>query len=129
MSRDPLSTLARLRRIEVETAQRSLADARAALAQQKRLAVQAEAILREEQPGDLPVTYGAFLAHGLAFRQAQREAALRAEAAEEAEREALALARGAEKVIGILRERRAARRRRAVLRRDQARLEDALPRA
>ena len=128
MPRDPIATLAKLRRIEVEAAQRSLAEARAALIRQQQAAAAAEAVLLAEQPGAAPATYGAFLAHGLALRQAQREATARAEAAEEAERAVLAEARSAEKVIDTLRERRAAVRRRDAARRAQARLEDALPR-
>jgi hypothetical protein len=128
MTRDPLDTLAMLRDAEVAAAQRSLADARAATAAQHRAADAAEAALSAEQPGSLPVTYGAFLACGLADRQAQRAALARAEAAEEAERDALARARAAEKVVGMLRGRQAARRRRDTLRREQLRLEDALPR-
>ncbi len=128
MPRDPLATLAKLRHIEVEAAQRSLAEARTALLRQQQDTAAAEAALRAEQPGPAFATYGAFLTQGLARRQARREALARAEAAQEAEREALAMARGAEKVLGILRERRAAARRRDAARRAQAFLEDALPR-
>lgn len=128
MSRDPLATLAKLRHIEVEAAQRSLAEARSAAARQRDAADAAEAVLRAEQPGDAPATYGAFLAQGLARRQAQRDALARAEAAQEAERDALALAHAAEKVLGILRDRRAAACRRDAARREQLRLEDASPR-
>ncbi len=126
MSRDPLATLSKLRAIEVQDAQRSLADARAALAAQQQAAAAAEAALRAVQPAGVLFTYGAFLACGLAARQAQREAVARAEAAQEAERDALALARGAEKVLAILRDRRAAAHRRRVAQRERARLEDAL---
>ncbi len=128
MPRDPLATLAKLRTIDVEAAQRSLAEARIALARQQQAAAAAEAALRAEEPDGVAPTYGIFLARGLAMRQVQREAVARAEAAQDAERAALALARGAEKVIGILRDRRAAAHRRQAARRDQARLEDALPR-
>lgn len=126
MPRDPLATLSKLRAIDVQAAQRSLADARAALAAQQQAAEAAEAALRGEQPEGPLFTYGAFLERGLAVRQAHREALARAEAAQEAERDALALARGAEKVLGILRERRATAQRRVAARREQARLEDAL---
>lgn len=128
MPRDPLDILARLRSIEVAAAQRRLADARSATAAQHRTTAAAEAAIMDEQPGSLPFTYGAFLACGLAVRQAQRAALARSEAAQEAERDVLARTRAAEKVIGILRDRRAAARRRDALRREQARLEDALPR-
>ena len=128
MHRDPLASLAKLRSIDVQAAQRSLSEARAAVAAQRQAIDAAEAALRAETPEGPMVTYGAFLAHGLAVRQAQRVALARAEAVQEAERDALALARGAEKVLGILRERRAATLRRHAARREQARLEDALTR-
>jgi flagellar export protein FliJ len=126
MPRDPLATLAKLRTIDVQAAQRSLADARSALSAQQQATMAAEAALIAEPPEGLLFTYGAFLTRGLAVRQAQRQALARAEAAQEAEREALALARGAEKVLGILRDRRATAHRRQAARREQARLEDAL---
>ena len=128
MARDPLDLLAWLRGTDVAAARRRLAEARAATAAQQRAASAAEAALAAEQPGDLAFTYGAFLACGLAARQAERAALLRAEAAEDAEREGLARLRAAETVVAMLRDRRAAARRRDAARRDQARLEDALPR-
>lgn len=128
MARDPLTTLARLRAIEVEAARRRLADARSALAQQQMASAAAEAALRAETPGGTGATYGAFLARGLAARHAQAAAIARAEAALEAERAALAGARRAEKVLDQLRLRRAAAARRDALRRSEARLEDALSR-
>lgn len=126
MPRDPLATLAKLRTIDVQAAQRSLADARIALTAQQQVTAAAEAALRAEPPEGVLFTYGAFLTRGLAVRQAQRDALARAEAAQEAERDALARARGAEKVLGILRERRATMHRRQAARREQARLDDAL---
>ncbi|CAH0271132.1 flagellar FliJ family protein [Roseomonas sp. CECT 9278] len=126
MPRDPLSTLARLRAIEVEAARRRLSEARGALARQQDAAAAAEAALRNEAPDATGATYGAFLARGLAVRHAQAAAVARAEAALEAERDALAGARRAEKVLDLLRDRRAQAERRDALRRDQARLEDAL---
>ena len=126
MARDPLVMLARLRDLDVRAAQRSLAEARAALSREQDAAATAETVLRAEQPGT--ATYGAFLARGLAARQAQAAAVARAEASVEAERDALAFARGAEKVLGILRDRRAALLRRDAARREQVRLEEATPR-
>lgn len=124
MPRDPLLTLARLRRLDVSSAQRRLAEARATLAARQDAAAAHEARLRAERPEDAPATYGAFLASGLEARQAHAAAARQAEAAAEAERDALALARGVEKLIGILRERRAAAARRIAARRAQARLDE-----
>ena len=128
MPRDPLKMLARLRGIEVEAARRSLAEAQAALARRHRAAAEAEAAVRAETPEAAPATYGAFLERGLALRQAEAAALTRTEAALEAERDALAEARRAEKVLALLRDRRAEAERRHTRRRDQARLEDALPR-
>lgn len=129
MARDPLRTLARLREIEVQAGRRGLMEARAALGAAQDAAAAAEAALRAETPAVAPATYGAFLAHGLAQRQAHAAAIARAEAAVEAERAALAEAHRADKTLALLRGRRAAAARRDTLRRDQARLEDALPRA
>ncbi|WP_137125209.1 flagellar FliJ family protein [Roseomonas sp. HF4] len=127
MPHDPLPMLARLRRIEVEAARRRMAEAAEALARQRAAAAEAEAALRAETPDAVAPTYGAFLARGLAARHAEAAALAHAEAALEAERGALAAARRAEKVLDLLRERRAAIHRRTATRREQARLEDARP--
>ncbi len=128
MPRDPLDILARVKALDLRAAQRGLAEARSALAMAEGQAAAADAMLRNEPPALATPGYDAFLAHGLAERDRfAAEAAGRA-AATEAAREAVALARGAEKVVAILRERRAAARRRDLLRRAQLRLEDALPR-
>ena len=124
MPRDPLRTLARLREIEVDAARRTLAEARAVLVQRQQAVAAAQAALRAESPADAPATYGAFLEAGLAQRQAEAAALLRAEHALEAERDALAAARRAEKLLAALRDRRAAAARREARRRDQARAED-----
>lgn len=128
MPRDPLAILARVKALDLRAAQRGLAEARSAQATAEGQAAAADAMLHNEPPALATPTYDAFLAHGLAERdRLAAEAASRA-AASEAAREAVALARGAEKVVAILRERRAAARRREMLRRAQLRLEDALPR-
>ena len=128
MPRDPLATLAKLRRLEVGTAQRQLAEARGTLAAREAAAEAHETALRSEQPAEAPATYGAFLARGLETRRALAAATHRAEAAVDAGQEALALARGAEKLIEILRDRRAAAARRDASRRAQARLDEAAQR-
>lgn len=125
MAYDPLAMLAKLREIELRQGRRSLAEAQAAAAQAHGAAAAAEAALRAERPDAASPGYGAFLAHGLAEREVLEAAAARADAAAEAGREALALARGADRLIAILRGRRAAAARRLATRRAQARLEDA----
>lgn len=125
MKRDPLATLEKLRRIETTTAQRRLAEARARLAAEQAAAEAVAAELREERADGAPFTYGAFLARLLAAKQAQAAATARAEAAIEAERDAVAQARGAEKVVGLLRERRAAAARKDAMRIGQNRLDEA----
>lgn len=80
--------------------------------------------LSAERPDDAPGTYGAFLARLLATRHLQAAALARAEAAVETERDSLAMARGAEKLLDILRARRAAAARRHAARRSQARMEE-----
>jgi hypothetical protein len=127
--RDPLAMLAKLRQTELEAARRRLAAAADALLRQRRAAAEADAALRAETPEGAPPTYGAFLARSLACRQAETAALARAEAALDAERDAVATARRAEKVLALLRQRRAAVARRIAVRRDEARLEDALPKA
>lgn len=128
MPRDPLSLLARLRQIDTSTARLRLAGAQGHLAAQQDAAAAIERDLRAERPEEAPRTYGDFLARMLAARQQQAAAVVRAGAALEAERSALAAARTQEKVLDTLRERRAAAERRDGLRREQARLEDAIPR-
>ncbi|MBP0465504.1 flagellar FliJ family protein [Roseomonas sp. PWR1] len=124
MKRDPLATLEKLRRLEVTTAQRRLAEARTRLAAEEAAAAAVEDALRGESADAAPFTYGAFLARLLAAKQAQAAATARAEAAMEAERVSVAQARGAEKVVGMLRERRAAAERREALRTGQTRLDE-----
>ncbi len=128
MPRDPLAILARLRRIDTDTARLRLAEAQVQLAAQQDAATAIERDLQAERPEEAPRTYGDFLARMLAARQRQAAAVVRAGAALEAERSALAAARTQEKVLDTLRDRRAAAERRDGLRREQARLEDAIPR-
>jgi flagellar export protein FliJ len=105
-----------------------MADAQGELRAQQDAAAAIERDLRAERPEAAPPTYGDFLARMLAARQRQAAAVARAGAALEAERSALAAARTQEKVLDTLRERRAAAERRDSLRREQARLEDAIRR-
>ena len=128
MPRDPYAILAKLRRLDTREAQGRLAEAQMLLLAQRAAAEAVEAELRRERPKDAPGTYGAFLARLLAARQQQAVALVRAGAVLDAERDALAAARIEEKVLGQLRERRTTAERRRLLRREQARLEDALPR-
>ncbi|MBR0658791.1 flagellar FliJ family protein [Neoroseomonas oryzicola] len=128
MPRDPLALLARLRQIDTDTARLRLAEAQAQLAAQQDAAAAIERDLQAERPEEAPRTYGDFLARMLAARQRQAAAMVRAGAALEAERRALAAARTQEKVLDALRDRRAAAERRDGLRREQARLEDAIAR-
>ena len=126
MPRDPLIALARLRSLDVLAAQRRLAQARAALATEQDTAATTAAMLRDERPDALPATYGAFLAGLMEVRQVQAAAIARAEAMLEAERSGLAEARGREKSLELLRDRRAAGRRQKAERRGQALLDEAV---
>jgi len=126
--RDPYAILAKLRRLDTRAAQGRLAEAQMLLLAQRAAVEAVAAELRRERPEDAPGTYGAFLARMLAARQQEAAALVRAGAALDAERDALAAARTGEKVLAELRERRAAADRRRLLHREQARLEDALPR-
>jgi len=126
--RDPYAILAKLRRLDTRAAQGRLAEAQMLLFAQRAAVEAVAAELRRERSGDAPGTYGAFLARMLAARQQQAAALVRAGVALDAERDAVATARTGEKMLAGLRERRAAADRRRLLRREQARLEDALPR-
>lgn len=128
MHRDPFSSLARLRRLDLRVAQGRLAEARERLAAEHAAAAAAEAELRGAAPSAAPHTYGAFLARMLDLRQRQAALVAHAEALVEAEREALGTARRAEKVLDALRDRRAVATRRIAARRAQLRLEEASPR-
>lgn len=133
---DPLVTLARLGRLKTEEARRRLserldalgaAEARQAAAQEALAAEADQARSGEVSEAPVPVgAYAAWLPRGLAERD-RAAAALRLQAGRaEAAREALAGSRAEERAVELLREARAAERRRIEARRTSETLADFL---
>ena len=129
MARDPLATLARLRRLESDEARRVLGEAVARLVAAEARAVSAAAALGAEgRPGG-EGDYGRWLARGLAERdRAARTAGFAAESTELA-RQGLAARRAAERALDQLCETRVEATRRKALRRSQALLDEAAARS
>ncbi len=125
MARDPLVTLARLRRLAVSEAKRDLAEALLAEDEALTRAAAAEAALTAEAETTEPGAYAAWLPRGLAVAQAEATRAAAARRATERRRIALADARAAERAVEILAARQAAEAARAEDRLAQARLDEA----
>ncbi len=128
MARDPLAALAKLRGLEVLEARVATALRGAALEAAEADAAAAEARLKAEDPLAAPLTYGSYLEHGLAARHQARALVAWHVQALESERQRLALARSAERLVELLCERRAEAARRLAARREQARLDEAAAR-
>jgi len=127
MARNPLATLARLRRVETEAARRRLGQAvgRAEDAAQREAAASQAIILERELH---PTGYAAWLPRGLASRDRAAVGRRIAEAGLEEARIALGGTRAAERAVEALRERRADEALRRLARRDQAKLDEAAAR-
>jgi len=123
MARDPLTVLARLRRLEVEQARRMLASQREERDAAATRAAAAEEALRAEADGS-PADYAAFLPRGMAERERAAAALRRAQAALELARIALADRRAQERAVEQLAELRAATAQAEAARREQALLDD-----
>ena len=123
MARDPLTVLARLRRLEVEQARRMLASQREERDAAATRAAAAEEALRAEADGS-SVDYAAFLPRGMAERERAAAALRRAQAALELARIALADRRAQERAVEQLAELRAATAQAEAARREQALLDD-----
>lgn len=127
MPRDPLTVLARLRRLEVEQARRMLASQQEALTAAHARAAAAETALASEQGSD-PADYAAFLPKGLAEREKAAQAVRRAQASLEVARVALAERRTRERAVELLQAQRDAAARQDAARREQAVLDEAATR-
>jgi hypothetical protein len=125
MARDPLATLARLRRLAVSEARRDLAEALAAEDAALARATAAEAALTDEAETAEPAAYAAWLPRGLAEARAEAAKAEAAARAAERQRLALAEARAAERAVELLAAKRAAEAAKAADRRAQAMLDEA----
>lgn len=103
MPRDPLATLARLRKLDTDLARQRLAEGMARAATAESRAREAAGALLVEQGAGSPAEYAAWVARGLAERdRAVRSLALTETRAAEA-RSGLVSARTAERALEILR--------------------------
>lgn len=125
MSRDPLVTLARLRKLAVSEARRDLAAAIAAEGAAIARATAAEAALESEARDADPGAYAAWLPRGLVVAATEAGKAEAAMAAAERMRLSLAEARAAERAVEHVAERRAAEAAKSAERRSQAMLDEA----
>jgi hypothetical protein len=125
MARDPLATLARLRRLAVNEAKRDLADGLAAEDAALARATAAEAALTGEAETIEPGAYAAWLPRGLAVARAEGAKAEAAGRATERQRLSLAEARAAERAVEMLAAKRDAEAAKLADRRAQAMLDEA----
>ncbi|MCO6414898.1 hypothetical protein JYK14_01740 [Siccirubricoccus sp. KC 17139] len=125
MPRDPLAVLARLRRLETETARRRLGEAYGRLGAAEERVEAAAAALTLQAGHGLPADYGTWLQRGLAERERAQRAVGVAERVAAAAAEALGEARAAERGLEKLREARAEAAAKRAARKAQALLDEA----
>jgi flagellar export protein FliJ len=125
MAKDPLATLQKLRRLEAQTERRALAERLAAEEAARQAATAADQTLRQESSEGWNPNLGAFIQKALDDRAAAREAEERARQATDRQRQILADARAAERVVEKLRENRAAEAAREEARREQNLMDEA----
>lgn len=125
MAKDPLVTLQKLRRLEAQAERRALAERLAAEAAAQQAIAIAEQALRQESSDGLNPNLGAFVQKALDDRAVAQEAMERARQETDLQRQILADARAAERVVEKLRENRAAEAAREEARREQNRMDEA----
>ncbi|MCA3324314.1 MAG: hypothetical protein INF79_03745 [Roseomonas sp.] len=125
MAKDPLATLQKLRRLEAQAERRALAEKLAAEAAAQQALAAAEQRLRQESSEGLNPQLGAFVQKALDDRAAAEEGKERARQATDRQRQMLADARAAERVVEKLRENRAAEEARDEARRQQNLMDEA----
>ncbi|MFM7777895.1 MAG: hypothetical protein ACKPB8_03895 [Alphaproteobacteria bacterium] len=125
MAKDPLVTLQKLRRLEAQAERRALAEKLAAEAAAQQALAAAEQALRQESSEGLNPQLGAFIRKALDDRAAAEEAQERAQQETDRQRQILADARAAERVVEQLRENRAAEAAREEARRQQNLMDEA----
>ena len=125
MAKDPLATLQKLRRLEAQAERRALAEKLAAEAAAQQAVHAAEQTLRQESSEGLNPNLGAFIQKALNDRAAAQDAEASARQATDRQRQMLADARAAERVVEKLRENRAAEAAREEARREQNRMDEA----
>ena len=125
MAKDPLATLQKLRRLEAQAERRALAEKLAAEAAAQQAVHAAEQTLRQESSEGLNPNLGAFIQKALHDRAAAQDAEASARQATDRQRQMLADARAAERVVEKLRENRAAEAAREEARRQQNLMDEA----
>ncbi len=125
MAKDPLATLQKLRRLEAQAERRALAERLAAEESARQATAAADRALRQESSEGLNPNLGAFIQKALDDRAAAHQAQERARHATDRQRQMLADARAAERVVEKLRENRAAEAARAEARREQNLMDEA----
>jgi flagellar biosynthesis chaperone FliJ len=125
MAKDPLVTLQKLRRMEAQAERRALAENLAAEEFARQATAAADRVLRQESSEGLNPNLGAFIQKALQDRAAAQEAEEGARQATDRQRQMLADARAAERVVEKLRENRAAEAAREESRREQNLIDEA----
>lgn len=125
MAKDPLATLQKLRRLEAQAERRALAERLAAEATAQQAVTDAEQALRQESSEGLNPNLGAFIQKALDDRASAKEEQARARQETDRQRQMLADARAAERVVEKLRENRAAEAAREEARREQNLMDEA----
>jgi flagellar export protein FliJ len=125
MAKDPLVTLQKLRRMEAQAERRALAENLAAEESARQATAAADRVLRQESSEGLNPNLGAFIQKALQDRAAAQEAEEGARQATDRQRQMLADARAAERVVEKLRENRAAEAAREESRREQNLMDEA----
>jgi flagellar export protein FliJ len=125
MAKDPLVTLQKLRRMEAQAERRALAERLAAEEFARQATAAADRVLRQESSEGLNPNLGAFIQKALQDRAAAQEAEASARQATDRQRQMLAEARAAERVVEKLRENHAAEAAREEARREQNRMDEA----
>ena len=125
MAKDPLATLQKLRRLEAQAERRALAEKLAAEAAAQQAVHAAEQTLRQESSEGLNPNLGAFIQKALHDRATAQAAQEEARHATDRQRQMLADARAAERVVEKLRENRTAEAAREEARREQNLMDEA----
>jgi flagellar export protein FliJ len=125
MAKDPLATLQKLRRLEAQAERRALAERLAAEEAARQAVAAADQALRQESSEGWNPNLGAFIQKALDDRAAARAAQEDAKWETDRQRQMLADARAAERVVEKLRENRAAEAAREEARREQNLMDEA----
>ena len=125
MAKYPLATLQKLRRLEAQAERRALAERLTTEAAAQQAVAAAEKLLREETSEGWNPNLGAFIQKALDDRAAAQQAEEQARQATDRQRQILADARAAERVVEKLRENRAAEAAREEARREQNLMDEA----